>query len=126
MEVSTASEKDRAGGPMWRALAVLLFVALAFGSLTMFLVMSDVGDTKLCSDVSTNDVIADPAGECFSGSGTQKTITLILGYPSAVVAAIAGLLALAHAITGRARRAMLLLTGAAILLGALSIGIGSV
>jgi hypothetical protein len=65
-------------------------------------------------------------GECFDGSSTQKTISLVLGWPSGVMAGIAALLALFFAATGRQGRLVLQLTGAAVVLGGLSILIGSV
>ena len=50
----------------------------------------------------------------------------MLGWPSGVLAGIAALVALYFAATGRRGRLLLQLTGAAIVLGAVSILIGSV
>ncbi len=64
--------------------------------------------------------------ECFDGSSTQKTISLILGWPSGILAGIAALAALFFAITGRDGRLVLQLTAAAVVLGAASLIIGSI
>ena len=69
---------------------------------------------------------AEGEDECFDGSSAQKTATIVLGWPSGVLAGIAALVALYFAFTGRSGRLLLQLTGAAIALGVLSILIGSV
>ena len=55
----------------------------------------------------------------------QKTVSLVLGFPSGVLAGIAALAALFFAATGRNGRLLMQLTGAAIVLGGLSILVGS-
>ena len=57
--------------------------------------------------------------------GTEGA-TLILGWPSGILAGIAALVALFFAATGRQGRLLLQLTGASIVLGVLSILIGSI
>jgi membrane-associated PAP2 superfamily phosphatase len=116
-------EEDRAGGG-WRALAVVLALALAFACAVMVIAMADISDTPI-----QKDCVTPPAGSCteyFDGSSAQKTATLVLGWPSGVIAGIAALVALFFAATGRQGRLLLQLTGAAIVLGAASILIGSV
>jgi hypothetical protein len=125
-------EEARAGGG-WRALAVVLALALAFACAVMVIAMADIGDTPTCDDLRQEIQESVQSGgppptddECFDGSSGQKTASLILGWPSGVLAGIAALVALFFAATGRRGRLLLQLTGAAIVLGALSIVIGSV
>jgi hypothetical protein len=127
----------------WRALAVVLALALAVASAVMVIAMVDIGDDKACDDVASDpELLAEfqrVGGECLgdlefqpdgdvvsSGSSAQRTITLVLGWPSGVLAGVAALVALFFAATGRQGRLMLLLTGAAIVLGGISILVGSV
>jgi hypothetical protein len=127
----------------WRALAVVLALALALACAVMVIAMIDIGDDNACDDVANDpELLAEfqqVGGECLgdleiqrdgdvvsSGSAAQRTITLVLGWPSGVLAGAAALVALAFAATGRYGRLMLLLTGAAIVLGAISILVGSV
>jgi hypothetical protein len=110
----------------WRVLGIVLALALAFACAVMVVAMADIGETPTCDDVLSGEAALPADGECFDGSSTQKTISLILGWPSGVVAGIAALLALFFAATGRQGRLVLQLTGAAVVLGGLSILIGSV
>lgn len=119
------SDEDKATGG-WRALGVVLFLALAFACAVMVIAMADIGETPTCDDVLSGEAALPADGECFDGSSTQKTISLVLGWPSGVLAGIAALLALFFAATGRQGRLVLQLTGAAVVLGGLSILIGSV
>lgn len=117
-------EEKATGG--WRALGVVLALALAFACAVMIIAMADIGETPTCDDVLSGEAALPADGECFDGSSTQKTISLVLGWPSGVLAGIAALLALFFAATGRQGRLVLQLTGAAVVLGGLSILIGSV
>jgi hypothetical protein len=119
-----AAEGKATGG--WRALGIVLALALAFACAVMVIAMADIGETPTCDDVLSGEAALPEDGECFDGSSTQKTISLILGWPSGVLAGIAAVLALFFAATGRQGRLVLQLTGAAVVLGALSILIGSV
>ena len=114
------SAEDRKAGGGWRILAVILALALAFASAVMIYAMIDIGDTPL-----RDDCVPPQCTEYFDGSSTQKTISLALGWPSGVLAGIAALLALVFAMTGRRGRLVLQLTGLAVVLGALSILVGS-
>ena len=105
----------------WRVVGVLLAPVLAFGCAVMLVAMSDIGGTPTCEDLEATN----SAGECFSGSSLQKGITLGLGWPSGVLAGVAALAALAFVITGRRGRLALQLAALAIVLGGLSILIGS-
>ena len=120
---ATTADTGKASGG-WRALAVLLALALAFACAVMVIAMSDIGQTPTCDDVKAGNALPHD-GECFDGSSTQKTISLVLGWPSGVLAGIAALVALFFAATGRRGRLLLQLTAAAIVLGGLSILIGS-
>ncbi|MQA73989.1 MAG: hypothetical protein GEU88_06555 [Solirubrobacterales bacterium] len=115
--------EDRAGGG-WRALAVVLALALAFACAVLVIAMADIGETATCDD--PQGIIESGKNECFDGSSGQKTASLILGWPSGVLAGIAALIALYFAATGRRGQTVLQVTGAAIVLGALSILIGSI
>lgn len=120
-----APRDEKASGG-WRALGVLLALALAFACAVMIVAMSEIGDTPTCDDILSGEAALPSDGECFDGSSGQKTASLALGWPSGVLAGIAALLALYFAGAGRRGRLLLQLTGAAIVLGGLSILIGSV
>ncbi len=114
-------EDDKAGGG-WRALGVLLALALAFACAVMILAMVDISDTPLLDECQ-----ADPTcTEYFDGSSAQKTVAVILGFISGGIAGIGALVALYFAATGRAGRLLLQITGAAIAFGAASLLIGSI
>jgi hypothetical protein len=108
-------------GIAWRVVGVLLAPVLAFGCAVMFVAMSDIDGTPTCEELQA----ANSAGECFSGSSLQKGITLGLGWPSGALAGVAALAALAFVMTGRRGRLALWLAALAIVLGGLSILIGS-
>jgi hypothetical protein len=126
-EAPSEAEMESTG---WRLLGVLLALALAFACAVMVVTQVDIGDTPRCDDpaaleeerAETDDLVI----ECFDGSQTQKVISLVLGWPSAILAGIAALLALFFAATGRQGQLLLRLTGTAIVLGGLSILIGSI
>jgi hypothetical protein len=122
---TTDADDGKAGGG-WRALGFILFLALAFACAVMAIAMADIGDTPLHKDCIAENAQGGHCTEYFDGSSAQKTATLVLGWPSAVLAGIAALVALFFVFTGRRGRLLLTLTGAAIALGAISILIGSV
>ena len=117
-------EEKASGG--WRVLAVVLFLALAFACAVMVIAMSDIGSTPTCRDVLSGKASLPSDNECFDGSSAQKTASLVLGWPSGVRAGIAALIAIFFAATGRRGRLLVMVTSAAIVLGALSILIGSI
>jgi hypothetical protein len=117
-------EEKASGG--WRVLAIVLFLALAFACAVMVIAMSDIGSTPTCKDVLAGNAALPSDNECFDGSSAQKTASLVLGWPSGVLAGIAALIAIFFAATGRRGRLLVTVTGAAIVLGALSILIGSI
>jgi hypothetical protein len=123
-----ADTEQTSGG--WRLLGVVLALALAFACAVMVIAMLDIGDTPRCDDPAALEEERAESGdlviECFDGSQAQKVISLVLGWPSAVLAGIAALVALFFAATGRQGQLLLRLTGTAIVLGGLSILIGSI
>ena len=123
-----AEEEQASGG--WRLLGVVLALALAFACAVMVIAMLDIGDTPRCDDPAALEEERQESGdlviECFEGSETQKVISLVLGWPSGILAGIAALVALLFAATGRHGQLLLRLTGTAIVLGGLSILIGSI
>lgn len=123
-ETGTARE-DRAGGG-WRVLGFILALALAFACAVMVVAMIDIGSTPTCEDVLSGAEPLPSDDECFDGSSGQKVASLVLGWPSGVLAGIAALLALYFAFTGRSGRLLIGLTSAAVVLGAASILVGSV
>jgi len=109
-----------------RALAVLGILVIAFAAAVMIAVMVDIGGTPTCDDTPRASIAPGESVECFSGSSTQKTVSLVLGWPSGVLAAIAAVLLTLYAMTGRRGRLAVQAIGLALILGALSIAIGSV
>jgi hypothetical protein len=106
-----------------RALGVVFALVLAFAAAVMILVAVDIGDTPTCDDVLSGEAFSV---DCFDGSSGQKTISVALAWGSGIAGAIAAFLALAFAVTGRRGRLLVQVAGLAILLGGLSILIGSV
>lgn len=118
---AAADEETASGG--WRAIAVLLALALAFAGAVMIAAMIDISDkpTGLAECVRTPGCT-----EYFDGSSAQKAITVALGFASGGIAAIGVLFSLYFVFTGRRGRTLLQIVGAAVVLGVLSIVIGSV
>ena len=113
-----------------RALGVLLALVLAFGAAVMILVAIDIGDTSTCDeffdDVASGNVVPDLDDECFDGSSAQKAVSVALAWASGIVGGLAVLVALMFAVTGTRGGLLARVAGAAVVLGALSIGIGSI
>src|SRR5688500_2632551 len=68
---SPVTEDDGKAGGGWRALSVILFLALAFACAVMIIAMADIADTPI-----EEDCVPPPAGDCteyFDGSSAQKT-----------------------------------------------------
>jgi hypothetical protein len=131
MEASGTTPGDggetQGGSPL---LGLVLALALAFAAVVMVLQMADLGDSPRCDDPAGIEAeraeTGDPEIECFDGSQAQKTISLVLGWPSGALAAIAAAFALYFAATGRQGQLLLRITGAAVVLGAASIVVGSI
>jgi hypothetical protein len=123
LEISSGGRQR--GETAWRAVAVVLFVVLAFGCAVMIVSMVDISRTPTCHNVQFNGATPN-GGQCFSGSSLQKAVSLVLGFSCGALAAGAGLFALLFSITGRRGRFTAVLAGAAITLGVLSVVIGSI
>jgi hypothetical protein len=110
-----------------RALAVLIALVLAFGAAVMILVAVDIGDTPTCDDfvaLPFEEQVEEE--ECFDGSSAQKTISVVLAWASGIVGVIAVIVALIFAVTGNRGPLLARVAGAAVVLGILSILIGSI
>lgn len=119
-----ATPEPKSNGAL-RALAVVLALVLALGAAIMIIAMADISGTPTCEDVLAER--AEPKdGECYDGSSTQKTIAVILGFAGGGVGAIGVLAALAFTFTGRRGRLVLVVTGSAVVLSGIGIGIGSI
>lgn len=106
-------------GTGWRILAVVLGVVFAFLAAVMVAVMIDIGDTPYCDEPE-----ALGAEECYGGSKAEKTIALILGWPSAVAGFLVLPLAIYFAARGVRGRLVIGTAAVALALGGLSILIG--
>lgn len=124
MEASTApAELPRAGIGL-RLLAILAALILAFLAAVAIVAMSEIGELTPCGEVESAAQLNDK-GECFDGGSTKKTISLVLGWPGAVLAALSVLLMLAFAVRGRGGRMAVGCVFAAAMLFGLSILVGS-
>jgi hypothetical protein len=119
------SAPAESGGNAWRALAVILFLVLLVGAFIVIAAMVDISSTPTCHDVEAH-LAAPKDNSCFDGTSLQKTISVTLGFAGGALGAIAAVLALAFAITGRRGRLVAILAIAAVVLSGLSILIGSV
>jgi len=124
-----AGDSGKASGGM-RALGVLLALVLAFGAAVMIAVAIDIGDTETCDDfleqVTSGERVLDLDDECFEGSSAQKAISVVLAWASGIVGVLAVLLALMFAVTGSRGPLLARVAVAAVVLGGLSILIGSI
>ncbi len=122
-------DSGKASGGM-RALGVVIALVLAFGAAVMIAVAIDIGDTSTCDqffeDVESGQVVPDLDDECFDGSSAQKSISVVLAWGSGIIGAIAVIVALMFAATGNRGPLLARVAGAAVVLGILSILIGSI
>lgn len=125
-----SSAEDRKASRGMRALAVLIALVLGFAAAVMIAVAIDIGGTSTCDqlfdDVASGEVTLDFDDECFDGSSAQKTISVVLAWLSGILGVLAVIAALALAIRGTGGRRLAQLAGAAIIVGGLSILIGSI
>jgi hypothetical protein len=109
-------------GMAWRIGAVLLGLVAAIVGAILIAVMLDVGEDPTCDEAAREVLsITNPEREieCFDGSSTAKTLTLILGLGSAIAFIALLPLGIYYAAAGRGRGLLLLVLGAAIGLGLL-------
>jgi hypothetical protein len=104
----------------WRLLAVLFAIALGFAAAVMILIGLNPDDTPRCDQVA----LALQAGECFDVTKTQQTIQAVFAWPSGIIGAVAAIVALMFAATGRRGALMMRLAGAAIILGVIAVVVG--
>ena len=125
---TASGDSEKASGGM-RALGVLVALVLAFGAAVMIAVAVDIGDTATCDDflqeVASGEREADFDDECFDGSSAQKSISVVLAWASGIVGVLAVLVALMFAATGTRGGLLARVAGAAVVLGVLSILVGS-
>jgi len=123
MEATATPAGPPKAGALARVGAVVLALVLAFITAVAVVVMLDIGELTPCDDVTNISQLNDD-NECFDGSSGAKTISLILGWPGAIIAGIATLLALGFAIRGYGGRQLVIaIVAGAVLLG-LSLLIG--
>ncbi len=116
----TAPAKPGKAGAGARTLAVLGALVLAFAAAVIISVLADLGDGPLCSEP------VQPGKSCWDVSSAGRVISLILGWPGAILGAVAALAALAFAVRGRDGRTVWSLTTAAVVLCGLSIAVAQV
>jgi hypothetical protein len=119
---SQASSDEEQVNVAWRVLAVVLALALLFTGLVFVWAMVDI----LENPIGRAACLAEPGcTEYFDGSSGERVVNVILGFATAGVAILAGLSAIVFAARGRGGGPMLWFTGAAILLGAATLGFGA-
>ncbi len=120
---AATGDSEKAGVGARLGVAVLALV-LAFFAAVAVIAMADISSLTPCDDV-TNLSQLNSEGECFDGSSAKKIISLILGWPGAVLAVVSVLLAIAFVIRGRGGRMLAISIGGAVVLFGLSILVGS-
>ncbi len=119
---AAVADEDKAGGA-WRALAVVLAIALLFAGAVMVAVGIDIAGTPIGLAACQADPECD---EYFDGSSAERGIQVVLLCLSGALAGIAAIVALMFAVTGRRGALLLRLTGAAIAVGVIAILFGSI
>jgi hypothetical protein len=119
----TAEADDGKASGLWRALGVVLGLALLFAGAVMIAVAVDLADTP----IGIAACQAEPGcTEYFDGTSTERTIQVVLAAISGGLAGIAAIVAFVFAATGRRGGLLLRLTGAAIAVGVLAIIFGQI
>ncbi|MGI8727421.1 MAG: hypothetical protein ACR2K6_07045 [Solirubrobacterales bacterium] len=124
-EVQTSEGKAKAGvgARVGAAFGALL---LAFLAAVAVIAMADIGSLTPCEDIGSDASLLSADGECFDGSSTRQTLTLIVGWPGAALAVASVLLAIAFVVRGRGGRLAIGAILAGALLFGLSILVGSI
>lgn len=107
-------ESTEKAGVGLRIGAAALALALAIICAVGISVMVDVSDVGVCSE-------AAPGFECYDFSDSAKPFVLIFGWAGSIVAGLVALGALAFTIRGRGGRPVLIGTGLAVVLLAISV-----
>ena len=119
-EVMAASEK---AGSVARALGVAGALILAFAAAVAIIAMVEISGLTPCYDANRDPDFTGT--ECFDGSSKRKLLTLLLGFPGAVLAAIGVVLLLAFVVRGRGLKPVGIAVGAGVVLFGLSLIVGA-
>ena len=106
-----AADDGKAGAGA-RIGAVVLALVLAIICAVALIVMADVSDKGVCSELDPTTITG--TYECYDFSDSVKPIVLGAGWIGGILAGIAALMALAFTIRGRGGRVLMLTTAAAI------------
>ena len=109
------ADDEKSSGPV-RFLAVILALALAFGSAVMIVLPLNPDNTPRCEQVTL--------GECFDLTKTQQLIQNLLAWPAGILGAIAVVLCLYLAATGRRADLVRKFAIPAVILGILAVIVG--
>jgi hypothetical protein len=125
---AAANDSAKAGVAARLGVAVLVLVLLFLAAVAVIAV-ADIGSLTPCDEININDPASvaqlNSDGECFDGSSTKQLITLIIGWPGAILACVSVLLAIAFVIRGRGGRILAMSIGGSVVLFGLSILVGS-
>jgi len=91
----------------------------------MIVVMIDIGPNPPCDAVFAGEEKLPFDHNCFDGSSGAKTTSLLAGWLSGIIGLVAMGASVYYAVKARGARLVLLLTAAAIVLGAISIALGA-
>jgi hypothetical protein len=105
-------------GMIWRILALVLALVLAFLAAVIISVNLDVSDKGVCGD--------NTLGDCYDFSKGAKPFVLFFGWAAAAVAIATALWSLVFTVRGRGGRQVLMGTGLAVVLYAISVVIAQV
>lgn len=113
-----------------RELGWVAAAGLAAAAILMVIWTTNIGEYPPCGDTTAVQNEREESGdlvvECFDGSQGRSDATVATGWASAALAGIAALVALFFAATGRRGELLPSLAGAAIVLGGLSLLLGSI
>jgi len=118
MEVGATQTGHRIGAGI---LAVALLIAAGF----MIVVMIDIGPNPPCDAVFAGEEQLPLDHNCFDGSSGAKTTSLLTGWLSGIIGLVALGVSVYYVFKARGMRLVLILTGVAIVLGAISIALGA-
>jgi hypothetical protein len=119
-EPAAPADDGKAGGGI-RALAVLLALVLAFGAAVMIIASGEIADTPTFAEVSSGEKPLPDDGKVYDGTESERSISTAFGYASGIAAAIAALLGVALAITGRRGKLFAQVAIAAVVLAAIAL-----
>ena len=120
---SPAPEEPKASGLM-RFFAVLVTLVLLFGVAVMVIVVINPDDLPLCDDVRSGEATLGPTLECLDSSESMYTATRVVAAAAGIVGALAALLGLYVAFTGRRGALFVRLTVAALVIGGITFLLG--